>query len=102
MRQLSTTFYGLYFNRHITKLHVKAKRTPDITAETTDRQTNSFTPYTWVCGLFLRVKFVTSLLASLAGGLRNDSVYHESKKLVLPKCQKCITYLSVWLLTPPF
>ena len=35
----------------------------------TDRQTNSLTPYTGVCVFFLSVKFVTSLLASLAGGL---------------------------------
>ena len=34
----------------------------------TDKQTNSLTPYTRVCGFFLSVKFVTSLLASLAGG----------------------------------
>ena len=33
----------------------------------TDRQTNSLTPYTGVCGFFLQVKFATSLLASLAG-----------------------------------
>ena len=35
----------------------------------TDRQTNSKAPYTGVCGFFLSVKFATSLLASLAGGL---------------------------------
>ena len=29
----------------------------------TDRQTNSLTPYTGVCGFFLQVKFATSLLA---------------------------------------
>ena len=34
----------------------------------TDRQTNSLTPYTGVCGFFLSIKFATSLLASLAGG----------------------------------
>ena len=34
-----------------------------------DRRTNSLTPYTGVCGFFLSVKFATSLLASLAGGL---------------------------------
>ena len=33
-----------------------------------DRETNSFTPYTEVCGFFLSVKFATSLLASLTGG----------------------------------
>ena len=32
-------------------------------------QTNSLTPYTGVCGFFLSVKFATSLLALLAGGL---------------------------------
>ena len=37
----------------------------------TDRQKNSLTPYTGVCGFFLQIKFATSLLASLAGGLRN-------------------------------
>ena len=36
----------------------------------TDRQTNSLTPYTGGCGFFLQVKFSTSLLASLAGGLK--------------------------------
>ena len=34
----------------------------------TDRQTNSMTPYTGVCGFFLSVKLAASLLASLAGG----------------------------------
>ena len=38
----------------------------------TDRQTNSLTPYTGVCGFFLQVKFATSLLTSLAGGLIKD------------------------------
>ena len=35
----------------------------------TDRQTNSLTPCTGICGFFISVKFATSLLASLAGGL---------------------------------
>ena len=35
----------------------------------TDRQTNSLTPYTGVCGYFLIIKFDTSLHALLAGGL---------------------------------
>ena len=35
----------------------------------TDRQTNSLTPYTGICGFFLSAKFVTSRLALLAGGL---------------------------------
>ena len=41
-----------------------------------DRQTNSLTPYTGVFGFFLSVKFATSLLTSLAGGLNilNDQV----------------------------
>ena len=34
----------------------------------TDRQTNSLSLFTGVCGFFLSVKFATSLLASLAGG----------------------------------
>ena len=34
----------------------------------TDRQINSLTPYTGVCGFFLSIKYATSLLASLAGG----------------------------------
>ena len=38
--------------------------------KTTDRQTNS-TPFTGVCRFFLCVKFVTSLLALLPGGLGN-------------------------------
>ena len=33
----------------------------------TDRQINSLTPFTRVCGFFLSVKFATSLLAWLAG-----------------------------------
>ena len=33
----------------------------------TDRQTNSLTPYTGVCGFFLQVKFATSLLTLFAG-----------------------------------
>ena len=35
----------------------------------TDRQTNSLTPYTGVCGFFLSVKIATSLLTQLAGEL---------------------------------
>ena len=35
----------------------------------TDRQTNSLTPYTWVCRFFLSVKFATSLLTSLTSSL---------------------------------
>ena len=38
----------------------------------TDRQTNTLTPYAGVCGFFLPVKFATSLLASLAGGLTKN------------------------------
>ena len=34
----------------------------------TDRQTNSWAPYTGICGFSLSVKFATFLLASLAGG----------------------------------
>ena len=34
----------------------------------TDRQTNSLTPHTGVCGFFLQVKSATSLLALLAVG----------------------------------
>ena len=41
---------------------------------TTDRQTNSLTPYTGVCRFFLSVKFATSLLASLAGGLTSPTL----------------------------
>ena len=40
----------------------------DVVKTKTDRQTNSLTPYTGVCGFFLQVKFATSLLTSLAGG----------------------------------
>ena len=40
----------------------------------TDRQTNSLTPDTGVCGFFISVKFDTSLLASLAGGKRAKAV----------------------------
>ena len=32
-----------------------------------DRQTNSLTPFTALCGFVLQVKFATSLLALLAG-----------------------------------
>ena len=51
-------------------LRKRSKRTPDITVETTqtDRQTNSLTPYTRMCGFFLQVIFATSILASLTGG----------------------------------
>ena len=41
----------------------------------TDRQTNSLTPHRGVCRFFLSVKFATSLLASLAGGLKNNFPY---------------------------
>ena len=34
----------------------------------TDKQKNSFTTFTGVCGFFLSVKFATSILTSLAGG----------------------------------
>ena len=39
----------------------------------TDRRTISLTPYTGVCGFYLSVKFATSLLAWLAGGLLKTS-----------------------------
>ena len=38
----------------------------------TDRQTNSLTPHTGVCGFFLSVKFATSLLTTLAGELNKN------------------------------
>ena len=50
----------------------------------TDRQTNSWTPYTGVCVFFLQVKFATFLLASLAGGLKqniNRSCFGNNKVL---------------------
>ena len=52
----------------------------------TDRQTNSLTPYTGVCGFFLLVKFATSLLASLAGGL---IIFCHMKSLIYSECCVC-------------
>ena len=40
----------------------------------TDRQTNSLTPFMGGVDFFLSVKFSTSLLASLAGGLNNQNL----------------------------
>ena len=56
----------------------------------TDSQTNSWTPYTGVCGFFLQVKFATSLLASLAGGLlENYAQFQWFPTSALRKFIKC-------------
>ena len=59
----------------------------------TDKQTNSLTPYTGVCGFFLSVKFSTSLLALLPGGLKFCCQFFH-----LPTCILLISLL--WLVSP--
>ena len=49
----------------------------------TDRQTNSLTPHKGVCIFFLSIKFVTSLLALLAGVKTDGSVFEKIVKPVL-------------------
>ena len=48
----------------------------------TDRLTNSLTPYKGDCGFFLSVKFATSLLALLPGGLYLGWVFFRSNKKI--------------------
>ena len=59
----------------------------------TDKQTNSLTPYTGVCGIFLSVKFATSLFSFLAGGLSWDRFNNVGVDSIIPykyECKACL------------
>ena len=55
----------LWGDPHLKKKEKKRKKKN----RQTNRRTNSLTPYTGACGFFLSVKFATSQLALLAGGM---------------------------------